>query len=178
MSTGDAPGSSSAAPWPAILVSVRLLARSVARGRPRRGLGGDPGAGGAAPRRLAPGAAADRAGLVGTGLASGLANGAGVGGLPVAALLAAEPLAPAAFRATMVAYLTGLDLVSLPVLGAAGLITPGRRCSLALCGLPILIAGIRLGARRFPRPARDLPPLSPRCCCCSSPRSASPRALL
>jgi uncharacterized protein len=89
-------------------------------------------------------------GLVGTGLASGLANGAGVGGLPVAALMAAEPLAPAAFRATMIAYLTGLDLISLPVLGAAGYLSR-QTLLIALCGLPILVAGIRLGSRRFSR---------------------------
>ena len=83
-----------------------------------------------------------------TGVAAGLANAAGVGGLPVAALLAAQPVPPAVFRATLVAFLTGLDLLSLPWMAAAGLI--GRDTVVAtLMALPILTCGILLGGRRF-----------------------------
>lgn len=47
---------------------------------------------------------------VATGVVSGLANGAAVGGLPVAAFFAAQPISAAAFRATLIAYFTLLDL--------------------------------------------------------------------
>jgi uncharacterized membrane protein YfcA len=87
-------------------------------------------------------------GQVGVGIASGLANGAGVGGLPVAALLTAQPIPPAVFRATLVAYLTGLDFLTVPVMAAHGLVTSETLLAAALA-LPILAAGILLGGRRF-----------------------------
>ena len=82
------------------------------------------------------------------GVVSGLANGAAVGGLPVAAFFAAQPIPPATFRATLVAYFAFLDLYTLAVLGAGSLVT---RPSLALAalGLPIMLLGLHLGSRRF-----------------------------
>jgi hypothetical protein len=82
------------------------------------------------------------------GVVSGLANGAAVGGLPVAAFFAAQPIPPATFRATLVAYFAVLDLYTLAVLGAGGLVT---RPSLALAalGLPLMLLGLHLGSRHF-----------------------------
>lgn len=82
------------------------------------------------------------------GVVSGLANGAAVGGLPVAAFFAAQPIPAAAFRATLVAYFALLDLYTLPVMAAQGLI--GRDTALlAALGLPAMLLGLHLGSRRF-----------------------------
>lgn len=89
-----------------------------------------------------------RAGQVGTGIASGVANAAGVGGLPVVVLLSAQPMPPERFRATMIAYLTGLDLYTVPVMAAHGMVGADSALALALI-LPILAAGTLLGGRRF-----------------------------
>lgn len=88
------------------------------------------------------------AGHVAVGAVSGLANGAGVGGLPVAALLAAQPIPAALFRGTLVVYITGMDLMTLPMMGVAGLISGETLLAMALA-LPFLTAGILLGGRRF-----------------------------
>jgi len=88
------------------------------------------------------------AGNGGVGFVSGLCNGAGVGGLPVAAFLSAQPVAPQRFRATMIVYLTGLDLMTLPFLWAGGLITWESPIAVAMA-LPVLGLGIWLGGRRF-----------------------------
>lgn len=86
----------------------------------------------------------------GTGLVSGLANGAAVGGLPVAAFFAAQPMSAAAFRATSIAYFTLLDLWTLPLMAQAGMI--GRDTLLATAmGLPLMILGVWAGGRRFLR---------------------------
>ena len=87
-------------------------------------------------------------GNVGVGMVSGLCNAAGVGGLPVAAAMAAQPIPAPVFRATMIVYLTGLDLLTLPLLWAGGLVTWGTLLALALV-LPLLWTGIWLGGRRF-----------------------------
>jgi uncharacterized membrane protein YfcA len=89
-----------------------------------------------------------RAGHVAVGAVSGLANGAGVGGLPVAALLAAQPVTAAMFRGTLVAYITGMDLMTLPVMGAAGLMSRQTLVGVALA-LPLLTLGMLAGTRRF-----------------------------
>jgi uncharacterized membrane protein YfcA len=83
-----------------------------------------------------------------TGAVSGLANGAAVGGLPVAAFFAAQPIPPAAFRATLVAYFLLLDLWTIPVMMREGVMT---RDSLALAALalPVTLLGLHLGSRRF-----------------------------
>jgi uncharacterized membrane protein YfcA len=85
---------------------------------------------------------------VGTGVISGIANGAAVGGLPVAAFFAAQPIPAAIFRATLIAYFTLLDLWTLPLLWAQGLITRDTLVAAALC-LPLMILGVHLGSRRF-----------------------------
>jgi uncharacterized protein len=56
------------------------------------------------------------------GFASGLANAPGMGGLPVAAFFAAQPMPPAIFRATLIAYFPLLDVFSMPLYGFAGLV--------------------------------------------------------
>ncbi len=87
-------------------------------------------------------------GHVAVGLASGLATGAAVGGLPVAAFMVAQPIAAPVFRATMVAYLTAIDLVALPLLWVNGLISRDTLVILALA-LPLLVLGLWAGGRRF-----------------------------
>lgn len=82
------------------------------------------------------------------GVASGLANGAAVGGLPVAAFFAAQPIPAASFRATLIAYFLLLDLYTLPVMAQAGLVTRDAAL-LTLLGLPLMLAGLHLGSRRF-----------------------------
>ncbi|SPH18017.1 hypothetical protein DEA8626_01547 [Defluviimonas aquaemixtae] len=82
------------------------------------------------------------------GVASGVANGAAVGGLPVAAFMAAQPIPAPVFRATMVAYLTAIDLVALPVMWANGLVTRDT-LTIFVAALPLLALGVWLGGRRF-----------------------------
>lgn len=89
-------------------------------------------------------------GHVAAGAASGVANGAAVGGLPVAAFLAGQDIDARAFRATLIAYLTALGLVALPLVWREGLLT--RESVVALVwALPLLGAGLWLGGRRFHR---------------------------
>ncbi len=82
------------------------------------------------------------------GVISGLTNGAAVGGLPVAAFFAAQPIPPAAFRATLVAYFALLDLYTLAVLGSGGLVSL-QSLTLMVLGLPVMLLGLHLGSRRF-----------------------------
>lgn len=82
------------------------------------------------------------------GVASGVANGAAMAGLPVAAFLAAQPVPPAVFRATLIAYFAILDIMSLPVLWHAGLVTRDTFVAFAVA-LPLLLVGNWLGSRRF-----------------------------
>jgi uncharacterized membrane protein YfcA len=87
-------------------------------------------------------------GYVAAGLVSGLANGAAVGGLPVALFLAAQNIPAIVFRATLIFYLCAIDLVALPMLGFNGLITRNTWIA-ALISLPLLGLGVWLGGRRF-----------------------------
>ena len=89
------------------------------------------------------------------GMVSGAANGAGVGGLPTAAFLSAQPIPPAQFRATMIVFLTGIDVMTLPVMAAHGLTGPDTLPA-ALLAFPVLLAGILTGTRlfRFATPER------------------------
>ena len=89
-----------------------------------------------------------RAGHLAIGLVSGAANGAGVGGLPTAAFLSAQPIPPAIFRATMIVFLTGIDVMTLPVMGAHGLIGADTLPAAAIA-FPILLLGILTGSRLF-----------------------------
>lgn len=89
-----------------------------------------------------------RPGYAGVGVISGLCNGAGIGGLPVAAFLAAQPIPAATFRATMIVYLTVLDMLTLPLMWWGGLITRDTAIGVALA-LPFLACGLWLGGRQF-----------------------------
>ena len=87
---------------------------------------------------------------VGVGFFSGIANGAAIGGLPVAAFFAAQPMPAAMFRATLVAYFLALDVWSLPFMGGVGQFDVD---SLIVTGaaLPLLLLGVWLGGRHFMR---------------------------
>jgi uncharacterized membrane protein YfcA len=84
----------------------------------------------------------------GTGIVSGLANAPGMGGLPVAAFFAAQPMAPAVFRATVVAYFPILDVFSAPLYWMAGLVTWDTAFASAIV-LPLTMLGNWLGGRHF-----------------------------
>jgi hypothetical protein len=87
-------------------------------------------------------------GHFGVGMISGLCNSAGIGGLPVAAFMAAQPMQAARFRATMIVYLTGLDLITMPLLWAGGLVTWETALGVGLA-FPLLGLGVWLGGRQF-----------------------------
>lgn len=87
-------------------------------------------------------------GHAGTGFVSGFANGAGVGGLSVAVFMAAQPVAAAVFRATLVAYFTLMDLWSLPVMAWAGMIGADTFRAVFFA-LPLMVLGLWLGGRHF-----------------------------
>lgn len=87
-------------------------------------------------------------GNTGIGAIAGIANSAGVGGLPVAAFLSAQPIEPAVFRATMIVFLTGIDLMALPVMAAHGLVGPDTLTGIVLA-FPILGLGVWCGSRVF-----------------------------
>ncbi len=93
-------------------------------------------------RRIGP------AGHGGVGIISGMCNSAGIGGLPVAAFMSAQPIEAAVFRATMIVYLTGLDMITLPLLWAGGLVTWDTAIGIAMA-FPILGVGVMLGGRQF-----------------------------
>jgi hypothetical protein len=82
------------------------------------------------------------------GILSGMCNSAGIGGLPVAAFMSAQPMQAATFRATMILYLTALDMITLPLLWLGGLVTWDTVMA-ALLAFPILGLGVWLGGRRF-----------------------------
>lgn len=87
-------------------------------------------------------------GHIGVGMISGACNSAGIGGLPVAAFMTAQPMKAASFRATMIVYLTGLDFITMPFLWHGGLVTIETAYGAALA-LPFLALGIWLGGRQF-----------------------------
>ncbi|MGL4282072.1 MAG: TSUP family transporter [Albidovulum sp.] len=82
------------------------------------------------------------------GLVSGVANAPGMGGLPVAAFFAAQPMAAATFRATLIAYFPLLDLYSAPLYWWHGLIG-WHTLWIALAALPLTFLGNWLGSRHF-----------------------------
>lgn len=88
------------------------------------------------------------AGHLGVGMISGAFNAVGIGGLPVAAFMTAQPIAAATFRATMIVYLTALDLITLPLMWAEGGVT-WETVKAAAFAFPILLLGVLLGGRRF-----------------------------
>jgi uncharacterized protein len=82
------------------------------------------------------------------GLVSGLANAPGMGGLPVAAFFAAQPMHAAVFRATLIAYFPLLDLYSAPLYWLAGMVSrDGLWASVWL--LPVTLLANWLGGRHF-----------------------------
>ena len=82
------------------------------------------------------------------GVVSGLANAPGMGGLPIAAFFAAQPMAASVFRATLIAYFPLLDLYSAPLYWYAGLVTWDTLWA-ALIALPVTLMGNWLGGRHF-----------------------------
>lgn len=93
-------------------------------------------------------AAVGAPGTLATGVASGLANAPGMGGLPVAAFFAAQPMSAPVFRATLVAYFPLLDLYSAPLYWWHGLVT-WDTLSASLWLLPLCFLGNWLGSRHF-----------------------------
>ena len=92
--------------------------------------------------------AANRGETVAAGVVSGLANAPGMGGLPVAAFFAAQPIPAAAFRATLVAYFPLLDLYSAPLYWYHGLFTWETLVATAWL-LPPVLVGNWVGSRHF-----------------------------
>jgi uncharacterized membrane protein YfcA len=82
------------------------------------------------------------------GLVSGLANAPGMGGLPVAAFFAAQPMPAAVFRATLIAYFPLLDVYSAPLYFWAGLVSWDTLWA-ALWALPLSFFGNWVGGRHF-----------------------------
>lgn len=82
------------------------------------------------------------------GVVSGLANAPGMGGLPVAAFFTAQPMAPAVFRATLVAYFLFLDLYSAPLYWLNGMVT-WETLKVAAIGLPLVLLANWAGSRHF-----------------------------
>jgi len=82
------------------------------------------------------------------GVVSGLANAPGMGGLPIAAFFAAQPMRAAVFRATLIAYFPLLDLYSAPLYWWAGLVTWDTLWA-SLIALPLTFLGNWLGGRHF-----------------------------
>lgn len=86
---------------------------------------------------------------VATGFASGLFNGAfSTGGPPVILFYFASPAGHIAGRASLVAYFLGTDMIALPLLAREGLINWEVAIRAAVF-LPVLIAGVWVGARSF-----------------------------
>ncbi len=82
------------------------------------------------------------------GLVSGLANAPGMGGLPIAAFFAAQPIAAPVFRATLIAYFPILDVYSAPLYWWSGLVTWNTLWAV-LAALPLTVLGNWLGSRHF-----------------------------
>lgn len=87
-------------------------------------------------------------GTLATGFVSGLANAPGMGGLPVVAFFAAQPMAATTFRATLVAYFPILDLYSTPLYFLHGLVSWDTLWA-SLLVLPLTFLGNWLGGRHF-----------------------------
>lgn len=85
---------------------------------------------------------------LGMGVISGLANAPGMGGLPVAAFFAAQPMPAAVFRATLIAYFPLLDLYSAPLYWWHGLVSLDTLIA-SLAALPLTVLGNWLGSRHF-----------------------------
>lgn len=84
------------------------------------------------------------------GIASGLANAPGMGGLPIAAFFAAQTMPASVFRATLIAYFPLLDLYSAPLYWWHGLVSWDTLYASVLA-LPLTFLGNWLGGRHFLR---------------------------
>ena len=82
------------------------------------------------------------------GLASGLANAPGMGGLPVVAFFAAQTMQANVFRATLVAYFPLLDIYSAPLYFWHGMVSWDTVWA-SLLALPMVFLGNWLGSRHF-----------------------------
>ena len=87
-------------------------------------------------------------GNLAAGLVSGLANAPGMGGLPVAAFFAAQPMPANVFRATLIAYFPLLDLYSAPLYWLHGLVSWDTLWA-SLWALPLTLVANWLGGRHF-----------------------------
>lgn len=87
-------------------------------------------------------------GNVVAGMASGVANGAAAGGLPIAVFMAGQPVPASVFRATLIAYLTLVCLIALPSLWWTGLLSARSFVILAAMA-PLMALGLWIGGRRF-----------------------------
>ena len=85
---------------------------------------------------------------LGVGIFAGMANAVGMAGLPVASYFTAQGMAAGVFRGTLIAYFAALDLFSLPVMWASGIITRDTFV-VAAAALPIIGLGIWAGGRHF-----------------------------
>ncbi len=85
---------------------------------------------------------------IAAGVLSGLANAPGMGGLPIAAFFAAQPMQAAVFRATLIAYFPLLDLYSAPLYYWGGLVSWDTLWA-SLIALPLTFLGNWLGGRHF-----------------------------
>ena len=85
---------------------------------------------------------------IAAGVASGLANAPGMGGLPVATFFAAQGMSAVTFRATLIAYFPLLDLYSAPLMWWNGMVS-GDTLVAAGLSLPVIGLGIWLGGRHF-----------------------------
>jgi uncharacterized membrane protein YfcA len=82
------------------------------------------------------------------GIFSGLANGAAVGGLPVAVFFASQTISASVFRASMIVYFTLLGIWTLPSMVFAGVIKVETFWATLLL-LPFMMLGVWLGGRQF-----------------------------
>ncbi len=99
------------------------------------------------------------------GMTSGVANGAAAGGLPIAVVMAGQPVQAPVFRATVIAYLTLVCLLALPSLWWTGLLSWQSFVLLAFTA-PLMALGLWVGGRCFtpgnPQDSRKFtPPLLP-----------------
>jgi uncharacterized membrane protein YfcA len=93
--------------------------------------------------------------ILGTGIASGLANGiAAVGGLPVVLFLLSTATGAAVSRATLVVYLMLGDIYGTGVAAANGLVTGDVAMRAVLFCVPLL-AGVAVGNRQFLKTSPD-----------------------
>lgn len=85
------------------------------------------------------------------GTVAGVLNGwTGIGGPPAILFYFSSPAAVAVSRASLIAFLLVLDLISVAFAGAQGLVTRDVLVLAAVLALPVAL-GIRLGRRRFVR---------------------------